>query len=159
LGSDATHRSRAAARGAGGNALMLKLARDPRPFVPAKAETQFLMDSRFRGNERSMRTQRKLKTAGGAFTLHQTPLTSPHHTHHRRPCPMTISMFKSSVPIFVQFLTSLSAVLDKAAAYAEAKKVEPSVLLNMRLAPDMFPLLRQVRAATDHAINACGRLA
>jgi hypothetical protein len=72
---------------------------------------------------------------------------------------MTISMYKSSVPIFIQFLTSLSAVLDKAAAYAEARKVEPSVLLNTRLAPDMFPLARQVRAATDHAINACGRLA
>ncbi len=72
---------------------------------------------------------------------------------------MTISMYKTSVPIFVQFLTSLSAVLDKAAAYAEAKKVDPAVLLNMRLAPDMFPLARQVRAATDHAINACGRLA
>jgi uncharacterized protein len=72
---------------------------------------------------------------------------------------MTISMYKSSVPIFVQFLTSLSAVLDKAAAFAEAKKVDPSVLLNTRLAPDMFPLVRQVRAATDHAINACGRLA
>jgi hypothetical protein len=72
---------------------------------------------------------------------------------------MTIPMYKASVPIFVQFLTSLSAVLDKAAAFAEAKKIEPSVLLNMRLAPDMFPLLRQVRAATDHAINACGRLA
>jgi hypothetical protein len=72
---------------------------------------------------------------------------------------MTISMYKASVPIFVQFLTSLSALLDKAAAFAEAKKVDPSVLLNMRLAPDMFPLLRQVRAATDHAINACGRLA
>jgi uncharacterized protein len=72
---------------------------------------------------------------------------------------MTISMYKTSVPIFVQFLTSLSAVLDKASAYAEAKKVDPSVLLNTRLAPDMFPLVRQVRAATDHAINACGRLA
>jgi hypothetical protein len=70
-----------------------------------------------------------------------------------------ISMYKISVPIFVQFLTSLSAVLDKTAAYAEAKKVEPSVLLNTRLAPDMFPLGRQVRAATDHAINAGGRLA
>jgi hypothetical protein len=68
-------------------------------------------------------------------------------------------MYKISVPIFVQFLTSLSAVLDKTAAYAEAKKVEPSVLLNTRLAPDMFPLGRQVRAATDHAINAGGRLA
>src|SRR5260370_38309540 len=72
---------------------------------------------------------------------------------------MTISMHKTSVPIFVQFLSSLAAVLDKAAAYAEAKKIEPSVLLNMRLYPDMFPLVRQVRAATDHAINACGRLA
>jgi hypothetical protein len=72
---------------------------------------------------------------------------------------MTISMYKASVPIFVQFLASLSASLDKASAYAETKKVEPSVLLNMRLAPDMFPLVRQVRAATDHAINGCGRLA
>ena len=72
---------------------------------------------------------------------------------------MTVSMYKISVPIFIQFLTSLSAVLDKTAAYAEAKKVEPSVLLNTRLAPDMFPLGRQVRAATDHAVNACGRLA
>jgi uncharacterized protein len=72
---------------------------------------------------------------------------------------MPISMYKASVPIFIQFLTSLSALLDKASAHAEAKKVEPSVLLNMRLAPDMFPLVRQVRAATDHAINGCGRLA
>jgi hypothetical protein len=72
---------------------------------------------------------------------------------------MTVSMYKISVPIFVQFLTGLSAVLDKAAAHAEAKKIDPSVLLNTRLAPDMYPLLRQVRAATDHAISACGRLA
>jgi hypothetical protein len=71
---------------------------------------------------------------------------------------MTISMFKASVPIFVQFLTSLSDCLDKAAAHAEAKKIDPAVLLNTRLFPDMFPLVRQVRAATDHAINACGRL-
>lgn len=72
---------------------------------------------------------------------------------------MTISMFKASAPIFVQFLTSLSAVLDKAAAHAEAKKIEQSVLLNMRLYPDMHQLVRQVRAATDHAMSACGRLA
>ena len=72
---------------------------------------------------------------------------------------MTVSMYKISVPIFVQFLTGLSAVLDKAAAFAEARKIEPSVLLNTRLAPDMFPLVRQVRAATDHAVNAGGRLA
>jgi hypothetical protein len=72
---------------------------------------------------------------------------------------MTISMAKASAPIFVQFLTSLSAVLDKAAAHAEAKKIDPAVLLNTRLTPDMFPLVRQVRAATDHAMTACGRLA
>ena len=71
---------------------------------------------------------------------------------------MTISMYKTSVPIFIQFLTALSVVLDKAAAHAEAKKIDPSVLLNTRLAPDMFPLVRQVRAATDHAISAAGRL-
>ena len=45
------------------------------------------------------------------------------------------------------------------AAHAEAKKIDPAVLLNTRLFPDTFPLARQVRAATDHAINACGRLA
>jgi uncharacterized protein len=59
---------------------------------------------------------------------------------------MTISMYKASAPIFVQFLTSLSAVLEKAAAHAEAKKIDPGVLLNARLYPDMFPLVRQVRA-------------
>src|SRR5262249_35823443 len=72
---------------------------------------------------------------------------------------MTISMYKASVPVFVQFLTSLAGVLDKAAAHAEARKIDPAVLLNARLYPDMFPLARQVRAATDHAVNACGRLA
>ncbi len=72
---------------------------------------------------------------------------------------MTVSMHKISVPIFVQFLTSLSAVLDKAAAHCEAKKIEPAALLNARLFPDMFPLARQVRAATDHAVNTTARLA
>jgi uncharacterized protein len=72
---------------------------------------------------------------------------------------MTLSMYKASAPIFVQFLTSLSAVLDKAAAHAEAKKIDPAVLLNTRLYPDMFPLVRQVREATNHAVSACGRVA
>jgi hypothetical protein len=72
---------------------------------------------------------------------------------------MAISMYKSSVPIFVQYLTALSAVLDKAAAHVEAKKLDPAAFLNMRLFPDMFPLVRQVRAATDHAMSACGRCA
>jgi uncharacterized protein len=72
---------------------------------------------------------------------------------------MSVSMFKISVPIFVQFLTALSTVLDKAAAHCEAKKIEPAALLDARLYPDMFPLARQVRAATDHAVNASARLA
>jgi hypothetical protein len=72
---------------------------------------------------------------------------------------MTISMYKTSVPIFVQFLTSMSAVLDKAAVHCEAKKIEPATLLNMRLFPDMFPLVRQLRAVTDHAISGTARLA
>ena len=73
--------------------------------------------------------------------------------------PMTISLYKASAPVFVQFLTSLSAVLDKAAAHAEAKKIDPVVLLNTRLYPDMHPLIRQVREATNHAASACGRVA
>ena len=72
---------------------------------------------------------------------------------------MSITMFKASAPIFVQYLTALSAVLDKAAMHAETKKIDPAFLLNMRLNPDMFPLVRQVRTATDHALMACGRLA
>jgi hypothetical protein len=72
---------------------------------------------------------------------------------------MTISMYTISVPIFAQFLGGLSGVLDKAAAHAEAKKIDPAALLNMRLYPDMYPLVKQVRAATDHAISGTGRLA
>jgi hypothetical protein len=56
------------------------------------------------------------------------------------PHSMTISMYKTSVPIFVQFLTSMSAVLDKAGAHCEARKIEPATLLNMRLYPDDVPV-------------------
>src|SRR5881628_971412 len=72
---------------------------------------------------------------------------------------MTISMYTVSVPIFIQHLNGLSGVLDKAAAHAAARKINEADLLNMRLSPDMFPLVRQVRAATDHSANAAGRLA
>jgi hypothetical protein len=59
----------------------------------------------------------------------------------------------------MQHLNGLSTVLDKAAAWAAARKVNEADLLNMRLSPDMYNLARQVRAATDHAANAAGRLA
>ena len=72
---------------------------------------------------------------------------------------MTTKLSDFSVPIFVQMLTSLSALLDKAAAFAETKKIDPKVLLESRLAPDMFPLTRQVQLATDFAKGAAGRLA
>ena len=70
-----------------------------------------------------------------------------------------MSMYQSSVPLFKTLLTALSANLDKGAAFAEAKKFEPSVLLNSRLSPDMFPLSRQVQVATDQAKGGAARLA
>jgi uncharacterized protein len=72
---------------------------------------------------------------------------------------MAVSMYTVSIPIFIQHLNGLDTVLGKAAAWAAARKVNETDLLNMRLSPDMFNLARQVRAATDHAANAAGRLA
>ena len=72
---------------------------------------------------------------------------------------MAISMYKASAPIFVQFLTALSNVLDKAEAHIEAKKLDQNYFMTLRMYPDMFPFVRQVRAVTDHAVTACSRLA
>jgi hypothetical protein len=72
---------------------------------------------------------------------------------------MPVSMYTVSVPVFIQHLNGLSTILDKAAAWAAARKVNEADLLSMRLSPDMFNLARQVRAVTDHAANAAGRLA
>jgi len=71
---------------------------------------------------------------------------------------MTVSMYSVSIPVFIQHLNGLNTVLDKAASWAVARKVNEADLLNMRLSPDMFNLARQVRAATDHAANVAGRL-
>ncbi|HSP50533.1 MAG TPA: DUF1993 domain-containing protein [Pseudolabrys sp.] len=68
-------------------------------------------------------------------------------------------MSQASLPIFEIGLNALAAVLDKAAAYAAAKKVDPAVLLGWRLAPDMFALARQVQVACDQAKNGAARLA
>jgi hypothetical protein len=72
---------------------------------------------------------------------------------------MTISMYQASAPRFVNALRNLSAILDKAQAHAEAGKVDPSVLLNSRLYPNMFPVKRQVQVACDTAKGAVARLA
>ena len=72
---------------------------------------------------------------------------------------MPISMYQASIPACLQILSSLSGVLDKAAAHAAARKIEPSVLLNARLYPDMFPLVRQVQLTADFAKGTAARLA
>ena len=72
---------------------------------------------------------------------------------------MPVSMYSVSIPVFMQHLNGLSGVLDKAAAWAAARKVNEGDLLNMRMSPDMFNLARQIRAATDHAVNCAGMLA
>jgi hypothetical protein len=68
-------------------------------------------------------------------------------------------MSKASIPALETGLNALSGVLDKAQAFATAKKVDPSVLLGSRLAPDMFALTRQVQVASDLAKNGMSRLA
>jgi hypothetical protein len=68
-------------------------------------------------------------------------------------------MSQASLPAVETSLNALSAVLDKGAAFAAAKKIDPSVLLTWRLAPDMFALTRQVQVATDLAKNGVARLA
>jgi hypothetical protein len=72
---------------------------------------------------------------------------------------MTTYMYTTSVPVFKQILNSLSAILTKAEALATEKKFEPIVLLDARLFPDMFPLIRQVQIATDFAKSVSARLA
>ena len=66
---------------------------------------------------------------------------------------MSLSIYQASVPAFLQMLNNLSAILDKATAYAGRS------LLNYRLAPDMFPFVRQIQIAADLANGAAARLA
>ena len=70
-----------------------------------------------------------------------------------------ISMYQASVPPSVSALTALEGVMAKGAAFAEARKIDPSILLNTRLRPDMFTLARQVQVASDMVKNGCARLA
>ena len=72
---------------------------------------------------------------------------------------MSYSMSKASLPVFEIGLNALSGVLDKAAAFAAAKKVAPETLASYRLAPDMFTLARQVQVACDQVKNGSARLA
>lgn len=72
---------------------------------------------------------------------------------------MTISLYEASVGVFVPYLGNLSSLLDRAAAHAEARNIDPAVLLNMRLSPTMYNLKQQVGEANRHAIVAGALLA
>ena len=72
---------------------------------------------------------------------------------------MTISMYQASVPRFVNILGNLSAILDKAQAHVDAKKLDQSSLTGFRLFPDMLPMTKQVQIACDTAKGLVARLA
>jgi hypothetical protein len=72
---------------------------------------------------------------------------------------MSLTMYQASIPVFIRMLGNLSTLLDKAAAHAEAKKIDPAIFINFRLAPDMYPLRRQIQIATDMAKGCAARLA
>ena len=72
---------------------------------------------------------------------------------------MTISMFQASVPVFIRALNNLAGILEKGAAHANVRRIDDTVLLNSRLYPDMFPLVRQIQIATDTARSGAARLA
>lgn len=69
-----------------------------------------------------------------------------------------MSFHDATVPAFLQILGGLSGLLAKAEAHCKAKNIQPEVLLNARLYPDMFPLARQVQVACDFAVKTCARL-
>ena len=72
---------------------------------------------------------------------------------------MTISMYQALVPSIIRSLNNLIAILEKGAAHAEAKKIDPSILINSRLYPDMLPLVRQIQIASDIARRGAAKLA
>ncbi|GAA5159459.1 DUF1993 domain-containing protein [Viridibacterium curvum] len=72
---------------------------------------------------------------------------------------MSISMYQAFIPPAQRALRNLSAILDKIAAHAEARKIDPAVFLSARLFPDMLPLTRQIQIASDTVKGGAARLA
>ena len=72
---------------------------------------------------------------------------------------MKLSMYDAAVPVSIRAMNNLAVILEKAAAHAEARKIDPAVLIQGRLFPDMFPLARQVQIACDTAKYGPARLA
>ena len=71
---------------------------------------------------------------------------------------MSLSMYQAGIPVAIRYLNNLSTLIDKAKAHCEARKIEPSVLVNFRLTPDMFPFSRQVQSTCDNAKFVFSRL-
>ena len=72
---------------------------------------------------------------------------------------MSLSMYQASLPVFIRMLGQLTEILKKGEAHANAKKIDPSIFINARLAPDMFALARQVQITTDGVKGCAARLA
>ncbi|MCO6060327.1 DUF1993 domain-containing protein [Pseudomonas sp. MOB-449] len=72
---------------------------------------------------------------------------------------MSLSMYEASIPVLARMLGNLSNILTKAAANAQARGIDPKVFIESRLAPDMFPLARQVQIVSDTAKGCAARLA
>ena len=72
---------------------------------------------------------------------------------------MTISMYQATIPVCTRMLNNLAAILEEAAAHADARKIDPTVLINDRLYPDMLPMGRQIMIASDTAKGGAARLA
>jgi len=70
-----------------------------------------------------------------------------------------MSFYDATVPLFIQMLTALTGLLNKAEAHCQAKGIQPEVLLSARLYPDMLPLTKQIQLACDFAAKSSARLA
>jgi hypothetical protein len=95
---------------------------------------------------------------GAQFNVFATEHRAGSSRHHQE-FHMTLSMYQASVPSFVHFLNNLSAIIDKAEAHCAEKKIDPSILINFRLRPDMLPFARQIQIATDGVKGCPSRLA
>lgn len=72
---------------------------------------------------------------------------------------MSLSMYEASIPVLARMLGNLSNLLKKGEANAQARGIDPKVFIESRLAPDMYPLARQVQIASDMAKGCAARLA
>lgn len=72
---------------------------------------------------------------------------------------MAVSMYQASVPVCVRMMNNLKAIMKKSEEYAQSKKIDLDVFFNARLAPDMYPLARQIQVVSDTSKGCAARLA